>query len=177
MGCISAAGNDSQGSSRPTDPWRTAVGAPTPRMEIRGHQLLGRPYRRFDTLRSPSPAQPYFHHTLALLGVLAHHNVHAGHTVRSEKCKPLGRRLQDAGRGTHDAREHGRPFRPVASDTRRERAQPTSHKTHMAWAVTCHLLPVHPPQLLVLPPADHHSPWRLSPHAVSPSASVPVRAR
>lgn len=84
----------------PSDRSAEELGPPTPRTKIRGHQQLGRPYRRFDTLRSSNPPQPYFCCTLAfspLVCLTAAYNIACvGGAVRSEGVQSLGRRPQDA---------------------------------------------------------------------------------
>jgi hypothetical protein len=106
------------------------------------------PYRRFDTLRSSSPAQPYFYHIPAPFGSPAFTLcMSAARLARRGVAKPWDAicKKQDA------RRRRTRPVSPsVASSTRRKRPQQTSHKTRMAWAVTCHLPPAHPFLLLVL---------------------------
>lgn len=62
----------------------------------------------------------------------------------------------------------------MASSTRRRGPQSTSHKTHMAWAVTCHLPPARPFLLLVFPSPTTIRRGVSVLHAVFPSACVCV---
>lgn len=152
----------------PVQPIRGRLGAPTPRIEIRGHQLLAQPYRRFDTLRSSSPAQPYFYYTLALFG-LPHCPCRRHGSLRSANSG-----TQYAGKQDTRCRRT-RPVSPsVASSTRRRGPQLTFHKTHMAWAVTWHL-PLAHPILRLVPPSPTTIRRGVSVfHAVFPSACVCV---
>lgn len=155
------------GPTRRDDPVRPTrgkrLGAPTPRSEIRGHQLRGRPYRRFDTLRSSRPAQPYFCRTLALcfLWLTTH-----------RACRPARSALRIADPGPRGAEEHGRFPRPWPVELPAERPQvDLSQNTH---GLRCYMPPPSCPSTPAASPpaAGHHSPWRLSP---SCRASLCVR--
>lgn len=78
--------------------------------------------------------------------------------------------LRIANPGARRAEEHGRPPRPWPVELPAERPQSTSHKTHMACAVTCHLHPARPLLLLVLPPPATIRRGVSVLHAVLPSA-------
>lgn len=95
MGCISSW--ERHAGMIPSDRPAERLGAPTPRIEIRGHQLLGQPYRRFDTLRSSSPAQPYFHPHPCSFWLTT---LYISATRFTQECKPWDATCRKAGRGT-----------------------------------------------------------------------------
>lgn len=74
---------------------------------------------------------------------------------------------------TQDADEHGRSLRPWPVARGAEAPVDLSQNTH---GLVCYIPPPSCPSIsgASRPVADHHSPWRLSLHAVSPSACVCV---
>lgn len=141
---------------------------------IRGHQLLCRAYRRFDTLRSSSPAQPYFYHIPALFGSPHSHCACRQHgSLDEDEDEDEERGLANLGTRyarsrTQGADQHGRSLRPWPVAPGKEATADLSQNTH---GLGCYMPPPSCPSTSAASPpaAGHHSPWRLSPYAVFPS--------